>query len=236
LKSANPALNIEILGINVIGEDYLNESAVAGRTLPWLQDVPEQDVWSRWGVEWRDLRIIDSQNRLVAVYNLTFHDLGVLENREEVKRMFLAAAQVVDSDGDQLPDDWEMNYLGALSAKAGEDSDGDGIDNFTEFAFGTNPKDAKSRTSFKPSTVFIGREKFLSLTFRRRAGSILDYAVEASPDLTRWSRSTTDLTQQLPAIHFDGTGTAEVTCTLKAATTSQPYGFLRVKALPRAQP
>jgi hypothetical protein len=203
--------------------------------LPWLQDVLYEDVWTRWGAAWRDVRIIDSQNRLVAIYNLFEHDLKVSENRAELKGMFLAAAKVVDSDRDQLPDDWEMIYLGTLSTKPGEDSDGDGIDNFTEFAFGTNPKDMKSFTSFKPSTVINGREKFLSLTFRRRAGSILDYSIEASPDLTLWKRGATELTQQLPTIRFDGSGTLEVTSSLKASMSAQPYGFLRVKALPRPQ-
>ena len=45
----------------------------------------------------------------------------------------------VDSDGNGLADGWEMHYFAALGNVAGDDSDGDGLTNATEYDLGTNP-------------------------------------------------------------------------------------------------
>jgi len=51
----------------------------------------------------------------------------------------------VDSDGDGLPDDWELqNFGGATNATATADSDGDGYDNMSEFIAGTQPTNGLS--------------------------------------------------------------------------------------------
>jgi len=44
-----------------------------------------------------------------------------------------------DSDGDGLPDAWEMANFATLSANPGDDPDGDGASNMAEFNAGTNP-------------------------------------------------------------------------------------------------
>ena len=45
----------------------------------------------------------------------------------------------VDTDGDGLPDSWEMTYFHNLSQGASDDSDGDGLDNSLEYQYGTDP-------------------------------------------------------------------------------------------------
>jgi hypothetical protein len=45
----------------------------------------------------------------------------------------------VDTDGDGLPDWWELQYFGNLSQGAAADPDGDGISNLQEFRQGRNP-------------------------------------------------------------------------------------------------
>lgn len=46
---------------------------------------------------------------------------------------------VKDSDGDGLPDDWEMHHFGGLTQQASDDADGDGIDNGAEYASDSDP-------------------------------------------------------------------------------------------------
>jgi hypothetical protein len=49
-----------------------------------------------------------------------------------------------DSDGDGLPDDWEIAYFGNLSQSGAGDFDGDKINNSTEYITGTAPNSAAS--------------------------------------------------------------------------------------------
>jgi len=46
---------------------------------------------------------------------------------------------VKDSDGDGLPDDWEMFHFGNLTQSATDDADGDGVNNLAEYNADTNP-------------------------------------------------------------------------------------------------
>ena len=144
---------------------------------------------------------------------------------------------MVDTDGDQLSDDWEMLNFGNLSAGLREDPDGDREDNFSEYAFGTNPKDANSKTSFRPTLTGTGADRQFAVTFQRRAGSCVDYIIDSSPDLTPWTSSgaTVNVIEPFKNL-FDGTGTGQTTCQLTAPVQGQPRTFLRMRAVPRIQP
>ncbi len=237
LKAEKPGVNIEILGINDIGSEPANEMLTSERSLPWLQDTEGETVWGRWEVTYRDLRIINSQNYLSAVFNLTEHDLSLSENRARLKELFLEAAQVTDSDEDGLPDDWELRYFGNLSANRWEDPDGDGASNLDELAFGTKPNDAKSSPKAKPALVFKGGQGFLSVSFRRPAGTIFQYFVETSTDLKVWTPSSTGgLTTETSRNLFDGTGTSETTVSFTKPIADSPARFLRVRAASLLRP
>ncbi len=54
------------------------------------------------------------------------------------------ALLMLDSDGDGLPDSWELAYFGNLNQTATGDFDGDGISNLNEFLDGTNPTNSAS--------------------------------------------------------------------------------------------
>src|SRR5690606_1650114 len=51
---------------------------------------------------------------------------------------------MVDSDGDGLPDSWELAHFGSLAGSPVQDTDQDGLNDLAEWRSGTNPLDPKS--------------------------------------------------------------------------------------------
>jgi hypothetical protein len=227
LKAAHPDLNIEIVGINKSTDAIGNPVITDERALPWLQDDANSAAWRSWKAEYRDVRILDAQNRLLATYNLSSHDLSIAANRAALKKLFLDAAKITDVDSDRLPDDWELRYFGSLDATAEADADGDGSTNFNEFAFGTDPKDATSKPALLPTLVKNSSESSLALKFFRRAGDFITYQIETSSTLDNWISASGQITPIRNL--FDGTGSAEERCTVRMPAAS--IGFLRVRAV-----
>jgi uncharacterized membrane protein/predicted DsbA family dithiol-disulfide isomerase len=94
-------------------------------------------------------------------------------------------ASVFDSDGDGLPDSWEIQYFGSISdprAEANLDPDGDGLSNLSEFSAGTSPIDSKSILTITNET-FSG-DLFL-ISWNSVSGRV--YRVESSTTLTNWT-------------------------------------------------
>ena len=86
-------VEVRLLGVNGIGHESGNEQTCEGRSLPWLQDVPDEDVWTSWQISYRDVVILDGMNVPVTVYNLTEHDLGNPANYAELKSILRVAAE-----------------------------------------------------------------------------------------------------------------------------------------------
>lgn len=83
---------VQILGINETGLESGNAYITNGRTLPWLQDTAEQQVWKSWAVTFRDVIILDAENKPIAVYNVTTHGLADPANYAELKQILVDAA------------------------------------------------------------------------------------------------------------------------------------------------
>jgi hypothetical protein len=234
LKAAKPDLNIEILGVNKAGYEFYIGDLTAKTTYPWLQDTSQVNVWDHWQCVKDDLVILNSLNHRVTVYNLGVHSLELQENRDALKQMLLQTAKAVDSDGDHLPDDWEQWYFGGITAQPSQDADQDGWNNFTEFAFGTPPNDPKLAAPLRLEMSTTGGRRLESIAFLRRAGSILDYFIETSSNLTQWTSVNSEVAEASPPQNlFDGTGTSLVRVTWKATTNNWSQGFVRVRAVPR---
>jgi len=101
-ESQTGRIPIYIAGINGAGHEVGNPGISTGRTIPWIQDVPIQNVWGTWrvnelrpgtpGVAYRDVILLQGENKPFAVYNLTEHDLQVPANYACLKDLLRQAA------------------------------------------------------------------------------------------------------------------------------------------------
>ena len=87
---------VQILGVNEAGHENGNDTITDGRDLPWLQETIEQPAWDTWAPTYRDVVIVDRENRPYAVYNLTENNLGEGVPYDTLKGLILSA---VNADG-----------------------------------------------------------------------------------------------------------------------------------------
>ena len=87
---------MQILGLN---EHHSSDSYEAGNDdmtadvdLPWLQETRDELVWDVWGVTYRDVIILDGQNRYFGVFNLTTNDLRAPQHQATLLQLFRDAA------------------------------------------------------------------------------------------------------------------------------------------------
>ena len=83
--------NIQIIGVNAEGYESGNEDVCDGRDLPWLQDTTDEEVWDLWDVTYRDVIILDGNNEVYAVYNLSTYGLSSSSNYDALMDLFVAA-------------------------------------------------------------------------------------------------------------------------------------------------
>jgi hypothetical protein len=89
-----PDLGVALLGVNGAGFESGVPLMVDGRVIPLLQDTAADDVWTAWGVEYRDVIVLDRDNVPVGVFNLTDHDLSQMGEFAALKGMLLDAAML----------------------------------------------------------------------------------------------------------------------------------------------
>ncbi len=97
LESERPDLDIQILAINEDGfgpPDHQDdvELATTAYDTPLLQDTADVDAWGSWNVSYRDVIVLDAENRKVGVFNLTNSSLADTLNYQALKDMLIAAA------------------------------------------------------------------------------------------------------------------------------------------------
>lgn len=99
LDADSPHLGIQIIGVNEVGHESGNDLMTSGRDLPWLQDVDlnndgQSDVWDdQWGVEFRDVIVVDADNTRLGAFNVTSHNLADPANFEILKDTVVQIAE-----------------------------------------------------------------------------------------------------------------------------------------------
>jgi YD repeat-containing protein len=139
-----------------------------------------------------------------------------------------------DSDGDGIPDSFELLWTGGTNftdLDASIDEEQDGLINLLEFALARNPfvSDVNNLTpvSIEPS----GGNQYLTIRYLRpkQGPALLDYKVEVSYDLNSgtWSSDPADV-EQLGVVDQGG-GVELVTMRAKTAIGAADKLFLRVR-------
>lgn len=93
IDAQSPARPVHILGVNAVGHESGNADICLNRSIPWLQDTAQQNVWGKWNATWRDVIVLDPDNSVIQVYNLTQHSLSDSTNYANLKNILLQAAR-----------------------------------------------------------------------------------------------------------------------------------------------
>ena len=68
--------------------------------LPLLQDNSTQDVWQQWAVTYRDVILLDQNNHIAGIYNLSVNSLGDPENYFALRDLILEIAGIEEENTD----------------------------------------------------------------------------------------------------------------------------------------
>ena len=132
-------------------------------------------------------------------------------------------------------EDWALtqNVTGPNS-NPDEDFDGDGVSNFLEYAFNTDPKSPSSATQLAIAVELNATDSkhYLTASYRRRiAPGTLTYVLRSSPDLTSWTDIPAANLEQIGSAIPVGDGVTEtVKFRISPAVEDSPAGwFIRLK-------
>lgn len=115
----------------------------------WINEQLVIDGWRSWhpdGVLQGSANLVAGQHYLIRVemFNHLGHGKAILKwASPSMSRRIIPQSQLysqpVDSDGNGLPDLWQMIYFGHTGVDPNADPDGDGLSNLQEYRYHTNP-------------------------------------------------------------------------------------------------
>ena len=117
---------------------------------------------------------------------------GSISSNDDAGYLDEVSWAATDSDGDGLPDDWERENFGSLSAGGGDDPDGDRSDNRAEWSASTDPNNATSL--LRILRVTRDEEGSSEVSFQSVPGK--QYVVEASETMENFQTVTAPITAQ----------------------------------------
>src|SRR5439155_2395345 len=171
---------VDSTSTTLAGTAWLNvrRLALEGRPEPLALTWPTLTSWQL------NVPLILGTNR----FNFLAYDFsGNLIGSKALTVTSTAVGGGLDSDGDGMPDDWELAMgLAPFTDDADEDADGDGLSNLQEYFAGTNPLDASSHVRIDAANA-AGQ---IRLTFQAMAGR--SYSIEYLDGLGagQWNRLT----------------------------------------------
>ena len=129
-----------------------------------------------------------------------------------------------DTDGDGLPDSWELQYFGKLSQDSNDDPDGDGFSNKQEYAAGTDPTNG---ASYLHITAIAREKNNIRVTWMMGAGKT--NVLQVVNGGTTGSFSVNNFTDLFAVTNTVGTATNYLDV---GAATNSPSRFYRVRLVP----
>jgi len=223
------------------GTSFTLSQMTAGRTLTWLRcgsGGGVNDPSTAWVIPtesgegraplYRELVILNHRNEFLQSFDLASQPIdGVLHaaQRAVVREALRAAALLPDIDADALPDAWELDEFGSLTAVTAETPTASGLTALLAYGSGQSPHAATAgRGLWMTQEGGLLRLQYTRRLDRRPA---LIWQLETSAQLTGWL-AWPDLVGPTRTTRYDGSGTEVVTHRVGAGGEPVPAAAFRL--------
>lgn len=195
-----------------------------GRSMPWLRCDPlggANDPSTGWAIPdgnggtrpplYRELVVLNHRNEVILSFDLASKPIDGASHaaqRALVQEALRTAAALEDTDGDRLPDAWELDEFGRLDAVSADTPTASGLNARLAYGLGQSPHAASEAMGLRLRREGGGYE--LSYTRRLDRRPAMLWKFERSQDLALWS-DWVDPTGGTIVTQYDGTGTERVT-------------------------
>jgi hypothetical protein len=209
------------------GTSFTLGQMTSGRSMPWLRcdamggandpsttwTIPDGNGGTRAPL-YRELVVLNHRNEVILTFDLATKPIDGATHatqRALVRDALRTAAALPDTDGDRLPDAWELDEFGRLDAVATDTPTAAGLTALLAYAFGQSPHAASEAMGLRLTHGGGGYQLSYTRRLDRRPSKLWKF--QRSQDLTDWL-DWLDLTGGAVATQYDGTGTERVTHSL----------------------
>jgi hypothetical protein len=215
------------------GTSFTLGQMTSGRTMPWLRCDSmggANDPSTTWAIAdgnggtrpplYREVVVLNHRNEVILSFDLASKPIDGpthATQRALVRDALRTAAALADSDGDRLPDAWELDEFGRLDAVATDTPTACGLTALFAYGVGQAPHAASDAMGLRLTRG--GGGYLLSYTRRLGRRPALLWKLQHSQDLALWL-DWPDLTGGTIVTQYDGTGTERVTHSLPGGGAS----------------